>query len=747
MFSSRRRATTPGRHIRAWPAPCNPLTNYTIAATAARKGTSVNRLVAFLVCIGMFTAAFARTYTLSPTQELVAPDLAYELFGMAVAIDGNSIIAIADGPGARVALLYRRGANGVWSFSRVLLENTEPPQYWRANVAMRNGIAAVQLSDTVVIFERVNNDWVLAPSAEPIRHPGGLAISGNRVLIGGNQCQYDAVSYQKRTDGVWTETGRLVYAGGGGCNNTGMDVELYYNDALVRRQSTPLVNAYRASGGSWSQLAGFLVPSQAAPSFGPLTLQRTTSVSPGSAIFHRGSGDAWNYTGQLEPVDYGNGSGHANKVKYRDGVLLTSEGWSETHQYTKVYAYHENADGTFSHIALLDTAGWTQDFDVSGNLVVAAAEDYGGARSIGIFTLPSPIVPPDSISNDFNAGDVSGFTTNAGSQFALAGNVYERLYRQSSTAGESIAVLDGSDWRNYQSIETDFTPTAFDGPDRYVGLAVRYQDAANNYYVTWRSSNVIQLKRKVNGAFVTLAERALPLALNTRHHLKLAVSGSHLAVRADGAPVLEATDTTFAQGSAALITYRARADFDNVYVAPTPDVTLNYNDWVDFWYGFGRAFTTVGGHWEITGENDPEGWSQTTTDGIALAYNGVPTDDMLIRSRIRLDSFAVPSGAWFGLVTRYVDERNYYFLSIRSSNVLQIRKVVDGVTTVLKSVSYTATPGEMHAYSFSAYGNQLHAFVDDRRVASAIDDALPRGKYGMGTYRTAATWRDYLVTQ
>ena len=46
-------------------------------------------------------------------------------------------------------------------------------------------------------------------SAAPIRHHGGLAISGNSVLIGGNNCDYDAVIYQKNTAGSWAITGRI----------------------------------------------------------------------------------------------------------------------------------------------------------------------------------------------------------------------------------------------------------------------------------------------------------------------------------------------------------------------------------------------------------------------------------------------------------------------------------------------------------------------------------------------------------
>ena len=140
--------------------------------------------------------------------------------------------------------------------------------------------------------------------------------------------------------------------------------------------------------------------------------------------------------------------------------------------------------------------------------------------------------------------------------------------------------------------------------------------------------------------------------------------------------------------------------------------------------------------------------SQTTTTGLALAYNGVATENQVIRANMRLDSFAGSQSVdWFGLLARYVDEQNHYFLSVRSSNQLQIRRIVNGVTTVLKAVSFTAAPGAMREYTLSVRGNELHAFVDGQLVATAIDDSLPRGKYGMGTYRAAATWQDFEVTQ
>lgn len=683
--------------------------------------------------------------TIYPTQQLYAPDPNYSFFGQAVAVDGGWAIVLADRPGGRVALLYARASNGTWAYRRVLLDVADTPENLRAGLEMKNGIAAVQLNGAISIFELVNSEWQPGRTLETLRYPGGLAISGNRILIGGTRCQsYSGYIYQRGAEGVWGITGRLPFLGGP-CNSSPLAVELNYDYALVRTANR-FAGVYRPTSSlDWTAAGNIEIPEEASTSLGPMALQKSTAVSPGSAIFRR-TGTAWGYLGQLQPVDFGNGTGHAGAVEYRDGVLLANEGWSEMHQYTKPYVYLENAAGTFDHVGILETSGFTQDFEISNNTVFAGFELIGDT-GVDVFTLPSPLRPADSIVNDFNARNVSGFETNAGSQFALAGNSANYLYRQSATTGESVAVLTDSDWNHYQSIEADITPTAFGSPNSYVGLAVRYLDIANNYYVTWRSSNVIQLKRKVNGAFITLAERQLPLPLNTRHKLRLSVAGSRLSVDVDGSNVLTANDTTFSHGRAALITNRTRADFDNVSATPTAPLNINFNDWVFYWYGFGRPFTELGGNWEITGQEDPEGLSQTNTDDLALAVNGVATEDQVISAHIRLDSFAVPTGAWFGLLARFVDEGNYYFLSMRSSNQLQIRKVVNGVTTVLKAVSFTATPGAMRDYTLSVRGNELHAFVDGQLVATALDDALPRGKYGMGTYRAAATWQDLVVDQ
>jgi hypothetical protein len=100
-----------------------------------------------------------------------------------------------------------------------------------------------------------------------------------------------------------------------------------------------------------------------------------------------------------------------------------------------------------------------------------------------------------------------------------------------------------------------------------------------------------------------------------------------------------------------------------------------------------------------------------------------------------------------------VDSRNYYYLSVRSSNQVQIRKVVNGVTTVLASKSFTVPGNDFSRLTFRVVGNELSGylwnreFATNRLLVSAIDSDLPSGRYGVGTYRAAASWSYINVTQ
>ena len=189
------------------------------------------------------------------------------------------------------------------------------------------------------------------------------------------------------------------------------------------------------------------------------------------------------------------------------------------------------------------------------------------------------------------------------------------------------------------------------------------------------------------------------------------------------------------------------ADFDNVYVAPTSGFSVFYRGY-DGRNQDGPDLNYIGGHWEKDTLESVE-LRQTDTSGTALAHIGIPIRDQAVSASITLEQFAPTSTAVaaFGLMARYTNPQNYYSLSVRSSGQVQIRKIVNGVTTVLGATSFTAVPGAAHRYGLRAVGNELHGFVDGVRVLSAVDTELASGSYGITTYRSAASWGTLLVSQ
>jgi hypothetical protein len=461
------------------------------------------------------------------------------------------------------------------------------------------------------------------------------------------------------------------------------------------------------------------------------------AVTPGNSYFRRGTD--WNYAGQLVPVDFAMGTGDSYKAIYRDGVVVTGEGWDVPDHGASPYLYVPNASGGFDHVGILGSAGtFLSDYDISGKTIVAAGgTEFGFIQGeVSVYELPASLIAPPAIANNFDARNVSGFTLTSSSGFALAGNSSNYYFQQTVAARDTAAVYNDTDWTFFQGIEADVTPISWDLSTSYSGVAVRYVDDNNFYFAAIRSNGDLQLGRKLNGATAILAHRALDVATLANHHINLSIWGSKLYAYVDHQNPLVVEDTSLTHGSAALVTHRARANFDNTYVEPTAGVALFSQEYPV--YVFGRELTYIGGHWDQA----EAGLQQSDTSGKAFAIvPNPPIGDQTIRAVARLDSFGSANPvSWFGLVARYVDPQNYYYLSVRSSNTLQIRKVVNGVGTVLKSVTFSVAPGDDHSYQFEVRGNELSATVDGVALARAIDNSLTSGQVGFATYRAGASY-------
>lgn len=702
-----------------------------------------------LVLTFSFQAAHADVRSQWSHQSLTAPSAYEHLVG--VAIDGGHVIVLgideAEGGNVYAALLYRRNlGNGQWEFRRTLANVTG--FFVRSDVSMANGLAAVNFGGNVFLFEYSGGDYVPAPSTGPIRHPGGVAISGSSVIVGGDNCDYDAVIYQKGTDGNWGITGRLD-DNIGECDAEGVEVDLSYDYALVKKRYTGVANVWRRNGSAleWIPAGSLSIPPESPVSEKPFTLQRATAVSSGGHVFRRGGTSTWNYQGKATSVDIDNSHGVTFEAQYRDGLLLTSES-GKYQPFPRLYA--ETTPGQFEHLASLFTSRNPSHVDISGRTVVAVTRSaIGGDFEVEIFTLPAELRVPTPIVNDFEDGDASEFSFNS-AQFSLATRGTDDVLAQNTNTGMAIALVNDSDWPEYQRVEAEIKPT-FATPDSWVGLITRYADSGNFYFAFVRGNQTYGIYKRVNGVNTLLREGTYyaPTPGYVPSRLALVMEGDQLWLRFDTENYPPVTDSSLTHGRAGLATWRSRADFDNVHVAAAPEYALYSRDHSVTGSDYDFDMIIEGGTWRLLEEDGYlMGVQQQDASVSAVARIGAPVRNQSILTRVKLDSFGSSSqGAWFGLLARYVDPQNHYYVTFRSTGQVQIRKQVNGVITVLASANFSPVPNQYYDVEFIAINDQLHLYVDHALVASAHDDAIPSGQYALATYRATATWETIHVQQ
>ncbi len=470
-------------------------------------------LVASLALLSSPAWADVRSFRSAQTLDR-PPNQSFYYFGLDVAINGGYIIVLAANQSAtaQAALLYRRdNSTGMFVYRRTLQSRTGTFQV--GEVAMRNGIAAIRWGNEVTIYEHSGGDYVRGRSAAPIRHPGGLAISGNSILVGGNDCDYDAVVYQKGADGNWGITGRMD-DNQGECHPEGRAVELNNDYALLRVLDTNNANAWRRNSTALNWIpAGTLNVVREAVSDRPYALSNATAVAPGNFVFRR-DGNTWTQTGRALPVNFDNSFGIGGfDVVYRDGVLVTSEAVVEA----SPYAYLETSPGRFEYVAIMSTSEITVHHDVAGYTVVAAIQDAAGSRfGCAGLRLARAAARPSTRRQRFRGSRYfrAHFQRRAMLP-ALARRGSDDVLEQSHANGLAVALVNDSDWTDLQRVEVDITATLTG--DSWVGAVARYIDADNYYYVAVRGNDTYGLYKRVNGVTTLLSEGAWFSAAPTLH--------------------------------------------------------------------------------------------------------------------------------------------------------------------------------------------------------------------------------------
>lgn len=739
------------------------------------------KLLSVVACLCVAALAHARPQVIEETSRFPTPDPEFYM-GPALAIDGDEAVVTGtrgyiDDEGysnseARGFLFRRSGTK--WVFVKRLGEGHDygiDDMHTHYGAAMSNGLMALAMTPFNV-FEKRNGEWVAATvvgGGSDSVNGDDVVIEGNRIFNGG--LSWGGVTFERNTAGEWRVTEHLYGDNSGDDDSAhGGPSDMLTNWAVVLNPynfdeytygPAPAITTWLKTGTSstsWVQQERVVPPE--GHTFSDVALQRDSAgnyrmFAPdyndlGTAVYGPDASGHWSEAARLHSAGEFMGSPYPSRRTHevtRSGQYLFRRVWDYDRQAYVLEVFLPNANGFWTHRATLAASGGADlgRVSASGTRVIAMS-----GSNVLYFTMPAAPSTPGVIQDTFATGNGAGWTPVPGSQWAVVQSGGTRVYRQSNTAGNAGAVLDTGDWKN-QSIQADVKPTAFDGNDRWVGLATRRTDASNYYYVSLRSSGIVVLRRMLNAQFTTIASAPFQVTLNRNYRLRLESIGTRHRVYIDGAPVLDADDGNLTHGYAALVMYRAAADYDNVVVTPNNLTTIyaqkdannsqppvvNELPWV-----------YAGGTWSWHPDGSNMVLTQSALGGDARAATGplneVESDaDQVVEARTRLGSFGSATDPWFGIMARYRDPQNYLYLSLRKSNTLTLRRVINGQITQLGTVTFTVTPGTWYRLRLDAVGSRVRAYVNGRLRIEATDPQPSNGRTGLLTFRTAADFDDY----
>jgi hypothetical protein len=663
-------------------------------------------------------------------------------------------------------LLYQRSGSN-WNYVGLLGPAAELKEWNAFGLAMKGGVAMTFI-DQPRVFERSGTQWVqapLAPAAAASLTGPDIEIDGGRILVPRAGCNVEAVVLRK-INGTWDTEGQFsgnpTY-----CGSLGWQQDLRAGRAIVYNNESPSgqpptqLRLYKLTPeGTWQQ---FLTSTLHA-NLGTGGVQNRVAINwpyyaqGGNRQFGGSVGYALNGMAQLSPFRLQ--PADAFRVPYdQDPYMMEHLGpnlfaedyWSVDRQARVVHVFRVNDDELHSndHVATLQSSnGESLGFRLKYNGSRIIVNGFSNNNTVRVFSLPTSLDAPPVQVHDFeSASSGAAWQPTAGSSFTLATSGNSRVYRQAITPGLSSSFLPEV-WTN-QSIQALVALNSVNCADCWAGLATRRTDDSNYYYVTLRASGSVQLRRMVNGVFTPMASVNTPVVLGRKYHLRLESIGTLHKVYLDYVEVLAARDSALSSGTAGVIAFRAAADYDNVILSPSPYTTiyrvLNNDDFdIDDW-------TFQGGSWDSLAGGVMR---QNSTAGIAARITGAITEDQIVQAKIKPTAFATPD-TWVGLAARYLDDRNYLYVTLRGNGVVSLWRRTNGAITQLATRRMPVTVGQWHKVRLEIVNNVTRVLVNEQLMLSTSADPGPaapgrtdqKSRVGLITNRASAEFDDFLAYQ
>jgi hypothetical protein len=136
-------------------------------------------------------------------------------------------------------------------------------------------------------------------------------------------------------------------------------------------------------------------------------------------------------------------------------------------------------------------------------------------------------------------------------------------------------------------------------------------------------------------------------------------------------------------------------------------------------------------------------YRQNLISGGPRTVNGGMTGDQIVSVTVRPIAFNSAGNGWVGVMARYTDNFNNYFLMLHQSGRASLRKRVNGVYTLIEEVPFTVTRNTTYRVRIEAIGSSLRVYVNERLLAEGVDADLTTGRYGLVTFNATADFDNF----
>lgn len=101
---------------------------------------------------------------------------------------------------------------------------------------------------------------------------------------------------------------------------------------------------------------------------------------------------------------------------------------------------------------------------------------------------------------------------------------------------------------------------------------------------------------------------------------------------------------------------------------------------------------------------------------------------------------------WYGLIARYTGSGNYYYVTARTSNTIQLRKMVNGSFQTLATATLPFALNRTYNIRLEAIGPKLRVYVDGKQIIEASDATHAHGQVGLMAYKVAADYDNVIAS-